>query len=303
MRGKTAEEAKLETQIKVFSSLEKNHHGLRFTDLWKDARIHKDTLATVIPRLLRSKVVEKVNRMYRLTDLGIQKSYKILLLRKIEECESELISYEGSSVNAAEEVRDKSTISYSFPAIPVEFTVEELVHRKYLAWWLYQNAGHNKIDPRFLTGELPMEDLVRTLKNKLPEYSQILAFLLDFGKIRDLINEEYVSDILRTLKSSPYMDDVRRLAREEKVLEYLEHKESYTSISKIAEDLVKSPKETEEILDRLVDKSSQQKRFARTLRGGAELRVRLGPGKSFLEKRTVKKLVYYRIIDRSRRSA
>jgi len=258
-------------------------------------------LAKYIPELLKEKLVEKVDRTYRLTErVGYDEFQKNLLLRTIEDSSLCVSGGEGSgSVNPADDVRLKSTVGYAFPGVWFSFlsSIQDLVHENFMAYWLYMQADQFKIDPRYLTGELPEDELLSILREKLPKGIQVLAFSLNFDKIRELINEEYISDILRFLRSN-YMVEIDKLALEIKALTFLKNRRSPCELPKIAEHLNTDLEQAEYILDRLViDYSSPPRERLIKDRKGQKIKIRLEKAKSYLKKTIIGNHIYYHIIN------
>jgi hypothetical protein len=320
----TAAIAKEETFRRLLGALAERPEGLRFTDWWRVAGVHKDTLSSWIPQLREAKLVEKVDRIYRLTeDVGLKGYKKSHLLRRITESTSFCFVGGGSALDPADDLIVKSTDAYAFPPTWLDFLeIKDLIHRRFMAFLLHRLASHHRIDPRYLTGELPPGGLLRALTEKLPKGTQVLAFTLDFDAMRTLMNEQYLSDLLRFLEQSQDMTEINRLALEAKAITFLKTGQSSGELSEIAEHIKIDEKKAEEILDGLVLASvpastptsmniydeqgnelrtvplwPQPKRVKRWR--GQEVSVEVKQSRRYLHKLTVGKRIYYSLIDPS----
>jgi len=314
------EKAEKVTFIRLVNALAEHPYGLRFTDWLTVSGVHRDTLSRWIPKLIESDIVEKVDHIYRLTKIiGIKWFKKGRLLRNIDDSRNFCVvggEWSGS-LNPADNVRLKSTIGYAFPTTGLDFLeIKNQIHKRFMAYWLYRMANFFEIDPRYLIDELPKDELIKVLQEKLPTGTQVLAFSIDFDKIRELINVNYISDILNFLKEADYADKIHRLALEKKALVFLENRKSPCKLPEIAENLKIDQKEVEQILDSLLvnysgpkqmDIYNQEAEHLKTVElgpqklqiknsNGSKVTIKIGKAKGYLKKVIAEEHIFYQLI-------
>ncbi len=109
---------------------------------------------------------------------------------------------DDSSLYRDEDVILKSTVGYAFPAITpgVVGSLRRVLHKYWMLHLMTNLASQHKIDPRCLTGEKPLEDMVDELRSSLAKEKFIMAFLIDQAELKEKLNLEYVQEILRLAK-------------------------------------------------------------------------------------------------------
>lgn len=288
--GQTNKEASADVRQRLLLALVRHPDGLTFTQWWKAAHVHKDTLATWKPKLL-VKLVEQSGRIYRLRrGEGEYELGKMQLIESIRKSRS-FVWTEGElsgHPDPAKSVKLKSTRSFAFPPLPPRFLdAKDGVHTALVGDWLLWEAQRHEIDPRYLTGELPLRSLMKILKRKLPRLTQGLAFLIDFQKIRKIMNEPYVADIVASVRRSKG-DSLEALALEAKVLERLRESGTWVTPADLAADLGLSEAKTTELLDSLCIGSVTEPRNSKGFR------IRLQKSKQFLHKSEIFGKVHYK---------
>jgi len=288
----TAAQARDQTLYKLLSALVDHPDGLRFKDWSTAAGVHTDTVSARLPELIEAGLVRKEDKFYKITDkVGVDELDKSSLLKHINESR-EFASYGGES----------PMVVSAFPPLPVTLVprLGNYVEQSLMAFWLQYAASRHWIDARYLTGELPVNGLVDELRRKLPRGVQVLAFSMNYDRVRSGLSKKYVSQILTSFKNSEWgrVPVPERLVMESRALEFLRQKKR-VELTDAAEHLEMSIEEAEHLLDGLVDWGASTTQLSeRDEQGnpkvvGFPLHLTLSSINPFLTKTEVRKRKYY----------
>jgi len=322
---------------RIQESLFARKEGLRFSEIKKQTGLHQTTLSKRLKELLSFGYVgyDPIKRVYSVSDKTRYDDLETReLLRLIEESVGRLVigGPHSGSLYPDDDLIAKSLISYAFPAVQVDIPgdIGRVVHKYLFLLTISSLARNHKIDPRYLSGEKPIEDLVNELRKIMHPHKQVLAFIVDFEKIIETLNVEYIKEILRiaTIESdqgivsshnpTPYLNYFRKYAAEVSALELIRSKEK-VRLEDIAKHLGLDVEKTREILDDLLveyagphfmelyDKDGKFKERVKLwpkeeeiqTPGGLAIRMKLQKSKAFLEKISDKSGIYYCLADKT----
>lgn len=215
----TAAEAHKEARTKIIYALEESPEGITFTAWWKKAQVHKDTLATHIPTLRKERVCrfkpqvgstakkKSSRKLYFPTKATKKVKKRMMLLRAIKKGHGMMVDGgEGSeSPDMYEDRVSKTTLAFATPATSMDVRrIKDIVHAQFMASRLRSFIKRGKVDPRYITGELPIRNLVSLLRDN--EFfsidTQVIAYLIDMRKLKHLVSVEYLEHILRDMRKS-----------------------------------------------------------------------------------------------------
>lgn len=273
----TPARAKRESILSILNALNDQREGLPFNALKVRTKLHQDTLSIRSQDLISQGLVEydKVRRLYKISKKGEEDRYRRWLLELIEKGETYAVAGGpgGGALDPAADLITKSTIGYAFPTINVASigNITNLVHKYYALRMLYWLAHNHTIDPRCLTGERPLEELVNQLKQAVKPKQQVLAFVIDHKEIVKNLNIDYLKEILRVAEVEDrsglgipwkpnYMVKFKQWALELKALEFIQQ-HGKASLEEIANNIGSTPQETEKVLDDLLERTAAGKIF------------------------------------------
>ena len=328
----TPAEAKKETILKIQRALAKKREGLRFKQIKESTGLHQTTVSKRLKGLISRGLVEydPIKHLYKIKgERGYDDLETRELVELITKSKNRLVTggSRSGSVYPEEDLIMKSVTAYAFPGIQIGIPgdVGHIVH-KYLIMRMIQTlAHHHRIDPRCLTGEKPLQELIPQLKKELKPRKQVLGFIIDFKEIVERLNVEYLEEILRMLriddshgivwspkKRSCHMEHLKKYANEVSALEFIRTK-GRAKLEDIAKHLDLNTEETRQILDNLLveyrgpksmevyDKNGKfkgrvklwpQEKEIRT-KEGLTIKMKLRKSKAFLEKTSDDKGMYY----------
>jgi hypothetical protein len=177
---------------------------LRFKELKKLTGLHQDTLTIRLDDLVEQEIIKHPGKLYKILSRGEDDLFRRELISQIESAGS-LVTVGGpddASLYVDEDVILKSTLGYAFPAISpsVVGSLRRILHKYWMLHLLTNLASHGKIDPRSLTGERPLENVVNELKASIGVAKLVLVFTIDQAELRKRLNLEYVQEIVRLAK-------------------------------------------------------------------------------------------------------
>jgi hypothetical protein len=177
---------------------------LRFKELKKLTGLHQDTLTIRLDDLVEQEIIKHPGKLYKISSRGEDDLFRRELLSQIESAGS-LVAVGGlddASAYLDEDVILKSTLAYAFPAISpgVVGSLRRILHKFWMLHLMTNLASHGRIDPRCLTGERPLENIVDELKSSMRGTKLVLGFTIDQSELKKRLNLEYVQEILRLAK-------------------------------------------------------------------------------------------------------
>ena len=202
---KKPEEAKKDTIKAILRALYSKPEGMRFKELKKITGFHQSTLSARTKDLIISQHIEHdpINRVYRISQTGQQDLETRELLEVIEKSSRMILGSKGAaSIYPDEDLIIKTSVAYSYPAIKASTLghLKRIIHKYYMLHLVNDLAKNHRIDPRLLTGEKPLSELIEGLREKLVEGNQVIALSIDLGKVSELLNLDYLKEIQRIAK-------------------------------------------------------------------------------------------------------
>ena len=202
--GQDPYEAKDDSVQRILAALKSNPDGLRFKQLKTVTKLHQDTLTIRLRELVEDGVVIHSGKLYKISSTGEDDLSRRQFINQIDSTGGMVVvgGRDDSSLFRDEDVILKSTVGYAFPAISpgVVGSVRRVLHKYWMLHVMTNLASQHKIDPRCLTGEKPLEDMVDELRSSLTKGKLVLAFLIDQAELKERLNLEYVQEILRLAK-------------------------------------------------------------------------------------------------------
>ena len=263
---KTPEEAKTDSLKAILKSLQEKKVGKRFGEIKGETGFHQSTLSARLNELISKGFVsyDSIKRVYRISESG-HRDLETRELIEIIENSSHLIlsSIGGESMYPDEDLIIKTSIAYSYPAIKASRLgyLKRIIHKYFMLHAIHDLARNHLVDARLLTGEKPLSGLVEQLRKNLEDKKQVLAFTIDLGKISELMNMDYLKEVVRIAgvedehriqsprdTSMGYYGLWRKYALEAEALEFI-MKHGKASLSQLSEYLNIDTGEAESILD------------------------------------------------------
>jgi len=198
-------EAKGDSIKRIETALKDNPGGLKFKQLKQLTKLHQDTLSIRLESLVDAGRVKHPGKFYKLSTDGEDDLSRRYLVSKMTDSATGMVvvgETDNSSLFPDEDVILNSTVGYAFPAISpgVVGDLRRILHKYWMLHLITNLASQNKIDPRLLTRERPMEKLVDELKTSLTGGELVLAFIIDQAELKKRLNLEYVQEIIRLAK-------------------------------------------------------------------------------------------------------
>jgi DNA-binding Lrp family transcriptional regulator len=219
-------EAKDDSIRRILTALELNPEGLRFKELKKITKLHQDTLSVRLEELVDDEVVKHPGKLYKISPRGEDDLSRRELINHIESAGFVVVGGpDDISPYTDEEIIMKSTVGYAFPAISpsVVGALRRVLHKYWVLHLVTSLAANGKIDPRCLTGERPLENMLNDLKSAMTETKLVLGFMIDKRELKQRLNIEYMQEIVRLakvednnhveIKDPEYMKAFRRYAK------------------------------------------------------------------------------------------
>jgi len=199
---KTPEEAKTDSLRAILKSLQEKTVGKRFGELKNETGFHQSTLSARLKELISKGLVgyDPIKRVYRISESG-QVDLETRELIEIIERSSRLIlgSIGGASAYPDDDLIIKTSVAYSYPAIKASSLgyLKRIIHKYFVLHLIHGLARNHLVDARLLTGQKPLSGLVDQLRKNLEDKKQVLAFTIDLGKISELMNMDYLKEVVR----------------------------------------------------------------------------------------------------------
>jgi len=263
---KTPDEAKTDSLRAILKSLQEKTVGKRFGELKNETGFHQSTLSARLKELISKGLVwyDPIKRVYRISESG-QVDLETRELIEIIERSSRLIlgSIGGASAYPDDDLIIKTSVAYSYPAIKASSVgyLKRIIHKYFVLHLIHGLARNHLVDARLLTGQKPLSGLVDQLRKNLEDKKQVLAFTIDLGKISELMNMDYLKEVVRIAgvedehgiqsphdTSMGYFSLWRKYALEAEALEFI-MKHGKASLSQLSEYLNIDAVEAESILD------------------------------------------------------
>jgi DNA-binding transcriptional ArsR family regulator len=202
------EEAKRDSESRIFKALASHPNGLTFTQLKQSAGLHQDTLTNRLEELVRLGLVkrEEVRRVYLISRTGFLEREKRELLRYIDRTNSYVVSLargaDASPKLPVEHIVYPSVTAYAFPAVPNPFLTDLAVALHLQFFSLLVNS---LIEQKALKLDQEQEEqldpkrFVRELKQALRSTSFdrrhfVFAFRIDLGILLERLSEAEAGD-------------------------------------------------------------------------------------------------------------
>ena len=223
-------EAKDDSVQRILTALKEYPDGLHFEQLKKITKLHQDTLTVRLKELVDDGVVMHTNKLYKISPDGEDDLSRRRLIRQIDSTGGMVVVGGDSNLSLYpdEDVILNSTVGYAFPAISpgVVGALRRVLHKYWMLHLMTNLASHHKIDPRCLTGEKPVEKMIKELKSMVTGEKLVLAFIIDQRELKKRLNREYVQEIVRLAK----VEDINHI--ETKNSEFVETFQRYSGMKK-----------------------------------------------------------------------
>lgn len=184
--------------------MKENPKGLRFTDLKQLTGLHQDTLTVRLNESVEDGTVHLDDKLYAISSEGDDDLSRRRLISQIVSAEGMVAvgEAESASMYPDEDVVLNTIVGYGFPAISpgVVGALRRILQKYWMLHLITTLASNHKVDPRCLTGEKPVEDMVEELKSAMTSKALVLAFLIDQRELRNKLNSEYLKEIIRLAK-------------------------------------------------------------------------------------------------------
>jgi DNA-binding Lrp family transcriptional regulator len=196
-------EAKDESIRRILTALKQNPDGLRFKELKKITKLHQDTLSVRLAALVDDEIIKHPGKLYKIFSRGEDDLSRRDLINHIESSGFVVVGGpDDISPYTDEEIIMKSTVGYAFPAISpgVVGALRRVLHKYWMLHLVTSLAIDGKIDPRCLTGEKPLENMLDDLKSSMARAKLVLGFMIDQRELKERLNLDYVREIVRLAK-------------------------------------------------------------------------------------------------------
>jgi hypothetical protein len=321
-------EAKRDSLKAILRALQDKNDGVRFKEIKSETGFHQSTVSARLKDLIKSGSVEydPINKVYRISSDGLNDLESRELLEVINNSSQMILgSKGGGSVYLDEDLIIKSSVAFSYPAIKLTSLgyLKRIIHKYFMLYYIHDLARNHLIDARFLTGDKPLGGLVESLREKMVDKKQVLAFKLDLGKVSEHLSLEYLREVLRVASvedetgvQSPHTRGVgyfglwRDYAVQERVLEFIGD-QGRASIGQVCELLGVEELEAESILDEFLAKGPSgmevidnagnlissvnigSEEVEVDVSGESLIKLRITKGRPFLVKSVDKEGIYY----------
>lgn len=268
-RWKSPEEAKTDSLRAILKLLQEKTVGKRFGELKNETGFHQSTLSARLKELISKELVwyDPIKRVYRISESGLVDLETRELIEIIERSSRLILrSIGGTSAYPDDDLIIKTSVAYSYPAIKASSLeyLKRIIHKYFVLHSIHDLARNHLVDARLLTGQKPLSGLVDQLRKNLEDKKQVLAFTIDLGKISELMNIDYLKEVVRIASvedeygiQSPHDTSMgyyalwRKYALEVGALEFI-METGKASLSQLSEYMNIDTREAESILDRFL---------------------------------------------------